>query len=320
MRSAWLLLAAMPALAQPDCTVQAQERLASATARFSVGSTSIAVTVPVGFRVEFLTVYLEVTNPQPGLFLQIGAQKIPVRDGASFNLDPEVDERPVFSLVNGDGGRLCSWQPGERVWAYDPPADVALTLRLHRLMRNALPWFFIAGDPLVLAARSKTAKDFTIDGEPARVLARTTRQVILRDPKPSSGFRTVKAQRYEVMVAMVEVEKRVSDGSLQMKITGPEVLTGGAAVTIFNLNRAAAELHCGSAVHHREWPEAARLPLSGDEKGVFTGACALKLHSGGEPEFDLMVQEQRTAPGQKGMPRVTLPSRRLNTLLEADHG
>jgi hypothetical protein len=319
MRSFWLLLAALPALAEP-CRVQTEERLASATTRFSIGSTTVAITVPVGFRVEFLTVYLEVSNPQPDLALQTGAQNIPIRDGSSFSMEPEVDERPTFAITDREGTRLCSWQPTERVWAYDPPVITPPAQRLHRLMRDALPWFFIAGDPLVLPTRSKTARDFTIDGEPARVLARTSRHVILRDPEPTPGFRTVKAQHYETIVAMVQVQKQLSSGALQITVTGPEVLTGGAALTIFSFNRTAAELHCGSAIHHHDWPDAARLPLTADDKGVFSAACPVKVHTEGDRQFDLVVQEEKLHPGQPALPHPQVTPRKIETFLEAQHG
>src|SRR5437764_10690030 len=79
LATALATLVSATALAQP-CTVQTEERLASATARFVAGPTTVAVTVPVGFRVEFLTFYLEVKDPQPDLFFQSGTQKIEVRD------------------------------------------------------------------------------------------------------------------------------------------------------------------------------------------------------------------------------------------------
>jgi hypothetical protein len=279
------------------------------------------MTLPVGFRVEFLTIYLEVANAQPDLLFQSGSQKIPVRDGASFSLDPEIDERPTFGITDRETKSLCSWQPSERVWAYDPPVITPPAQRLHRLMREALPWFFIAGDPLVLPVRSKNPRDFAIDGEPARVLARTTRHVILRDPKPSAGFRTVKAQRYETIVAMLEVQKQLSGGGLQVKVTGPEVLTGGAAITIFNFNHAAAELRCGAAIHHHDWPEAARLSLAGDDKSVFTGTCPVKIRAEGEPQFDVVIQEERLRPGQQQFqPHQPVAPRKIETFLEAQHG
>jgi len=321
MRSFWLLLAAVPALAQPPCTVQTEERLASATTRFSVGPTTVAMTVPVGFRVNFLTVYLEVNNPQPDLFFQTGSQKVPAADGAAISLEPEIDARPAFTILNGQGQRLCSWQPNERVWAYDPPVVPTPAKRLTRLMRNVQPWFYIAGDPVtVVPVRTKTARDFTIDDVPARVLARSTRFVILRDPNPSAGFRTVKSQGGEVILAMVQVRKELSGNALRITVTGPEVLTGSAAVTIFNMNRGAAELHCGSAIHHHDWPEAARLPMSDDDKGVYTGTCSLKSRGQGEPQFDLVVEEQRLRPGPRMLPNRPAAPQKIDTYLKAQHG
>jgi hypothetical protein len=279
------------------------------------------MTVPVGFRVELLTFYLEVSNPQPGLFFQTGVQKVPVSDNGAISLEPDIDQRPTFTIVDSQGRKLCSWQPSERVWAHDPPAVISRPLRLIRLMRNAQPWFYNAGDPVtVVPVRSKTAREFTIDDEPARLLARSTLYVILRDPKPSAGFRTVKSQGAEIILPMVELRKELSGSTLRITVNGPEVLTGPAVLTIFNFNRGAAELHCGSAIHRHDWPEAALLPLTADEKGSFSGTCSVKIRSTGEPQFDFVIQERRLRPGQQMLPHQPVTPRKIETFLEAQHG
>src|SRR5579883_1154976 len=100
------------AAGQSGCTVTEEQKLATVGAQFSVGTSSVRVTLPSQLYPSQPTlVYMETTGDASyGMRLESGGEKAAVRDGAALRLHPKRNERLSIALALPDGQR-CEWVP-----------------------------------------------------------------------------------------------------------------------------------------------------------------------------------------------------------------
>jgi hypothetical protein len=326
--SALFLAAAWPepAFSQPSCTLQEERRLSTLTGRFSVGSMTVSLTLPRSlFGSDATTVYLEVAGgiatdredllrDNPWLdnpWLESGGTKVMIRNGAAIQLTPRVNERVVLSIASRDGQRLCAWTPTIRVLAHSPPrreegfrTERFDYTRIHSGFRNA-------GDPILLEVGGKLANEtseFRIDGLPAMVLARTSWQVILRDPHPAAGMRTIESQVHSItlpfLVLQLELPNAPPNGraTLRIRVLGRNLLELPALpwgeLMLVNFNRERLNVRCGKAYRNEsDWDESRFIPLTRDRGGDFTAVCKVDLRQPGPVSMDgRFFERQRPRP------------------------
>jgi hypothetical protein len=178
-----------PAFGQPHCTVQEERHWRTLTAHFSIGSVTANVTLPtIVFRSNPPTVFLEVSGDgTSGFRMETGGVNVPLRNGAALRPAPKVGERILFTLTSGNGQPLCTWQPlFPRGWRSGKAPQ-----RTDAFSRVDAGFLRKLGDPIALWVAAGDAREFAIEGLPAMVLARGASEVILRDPRPRAGRRSV---------------------------------------------------------------------------------------------------------------------------------
>jgi hypothetical protein len=294
-----------PAFSQPGCTLQEERRLRTLTGRFSVGSMTVSLTLPRGLvHSDATTVFLEVsggtaTGPED-LSVESGGAKVIVRNGAAIHLTPRVNERVVFSIAGRDGQRLCVWTPTIKVSAGSPPR-VEDGFRTYRLDYSRIhSGFRNAGDPILLVVGGKLADEaagFRIDGLPAAVLARTSWQVILRDPHPGAGMRTIESQGHSITLAFLVLQLVLPDSTphgratLVIRVLGRNLVTLPALpvayLMLVNFNQERLKVRCGKTYRGvSDWDEGRFIPLTRDPGGDFTAVCKVDLRQPGPVSLD----------------------------------
>lgn len=313
---AFALLAVWPltAAGQSACTVREETHYRTLTGIFSAGSTTVTVTLPRSlWRGETATLYLEVSaadavaNPYE-MSLEPGGQAVAVQDGAALHLAPAKGDRILFSLAAPDGRRLCTWQPPIRVWTHSPPQveDGFRTVPFNRYP-TVISGFRNAGDPILLQVGGPLAAgsgNFRIDEAPARILARTSWQVILRDPHPAAGLRTIASQGYAITLPFVFLELRPERrphgrDTLEIRVSGLASVNlppmPAAVLSLANYSRETMSVLCGKSYlsDDEEWVEARMIELRRDSHGEFTSSCKVKFRRPGPVSLDGMFTEHR---------------------------
>ena len=300
-----MLLAAacsQTAFGQPGCANQERRwGLRLWTARFSAGAAAVTVTLPWQlFRRDVVTVFPEVSGDLPQrLFLETGGEKVAVENGAALHIFPKVGERVILSLATADGRPLCTWQPPVRVAAHGPPqVEEGFRQFAHELFRNA-------GEPIRLEVGGKLAggsAPFRIDGLPAAVIARTGWEVVLRDPLPATGLRTVESQGYSITLPFVEVQlqlpkpSRNGRGTLGIKVLGYDLVkTPGFLPEVFLINNSerTMSVNCGKSYRSDpEWPDGRFISLARQTDGEATALCKVRFHGDGQVSLEARVTER----------------------------
>lgn len=208
----------------------------------------------------FDDLFLEVAGEVPsGLFMETARERVPLLDGEALHFMPSRGERSV-RLMNAAGEALCSWMPRFRFMDGGPIG------RNRGFIESNFWVFHNLGEPILLgfgASVAATHADFTIEGIPARVLARQQDAVVLRDPKPSVGRRTVESagERGPLRFIQLDLEfsKRPPKGNAvlrvrvpKLKLLTPQVLSRvgrtvfykAPMVMLFNETRDIVELRC----------------------------------------------------------------------------
>ena len=160
------------------------------------------------------TIFLEVSNDGRSelleeLFVEYSGVKVPLKNGMALHLEHRTGERPLFTVITADRQPLCSWQPSFVTgWRQGSP------LQMSEAFSRVETWRFRkTGDPITLQAGGGDSREFTIGGLPAMVLARTSSQVILRDPQPVAGRRAVQSNGYAVELRFIDLQLRFSKPS-----------------------------------------------------------------------------------------------------------
>jgi hypothetical protein len=179
--------------AQDECSVKEQRRVTTLTGEFFLDGITAALTVPKFlYQLDLVTVRLQLSGSgEAGLFLRSGRQSTPLRDGATLQAMLRSHERFGFSIDAGDGRTLCSWEP-----------TIVVPKKTYRKLRDPSrfeeSFLRITGDPILLPFDHEIggeSLDFRLGGSPATVLAETRDQVVLRDPHPEAGERTLETSK-----------------------------------------------------------------------------------------------------------------------------
>jgi hypothetical protein len=254
-------------------------------------------------------VFLEVSGGEstnsPPLFMETGGERVAVADGAALHVVPTPRERVIFTLSTQDGVRLCNWIPSLLIATHSPPQfeDGFSELASHLFLTV---FFFNVGEPIRLELGGKLAggsAGFQIDGLQAVVLARSPCEVILRDPRPTIGFRTVVSQGYSTALRFVQVESQFSKPSLKGRATLTIKITGFDLVkkrseevpTIFleNYSEEAMTVLCGKLYRNDRDRYNAWVISPHREGGEFVAVCKVRLHAKGRANLEAMVGPTR---------------------------
>jgi len=307
------------AFAQPACIVEQEQKLQSVTGRFSFGTSSVALTLPYTlFRVDPSIVYMQVLGAPPnGASIDSGGQKVKIADGAALPLVPQRNKRLTFSVTDTNGRMLCEWVTNVATAKVDQPfvgEGFDPWDGLSPLLKNHYRRFRNAGDPIVLHVGGRLAKDgaqFTVDDIPATVLSRNGGQVIVTDPHPAAGIRTIESRgssiRMPFVLLRVEVlssKKSANAATLEISILGRERVDlpepQHRYLSLSNLAPGRFEIACGRNYKFRVDPGPVHLDQRDDK---LTASCRLKMAKPGPVSVDaLLVEVEQTQPSPK-LPR-----------------
>lgn len=309
--AALALMWCVAARAQTSCTVREERHWESQSGHFSVGTVHATVTLPTQIVTShFPTVFLEVAGGDPAeLFMEGGGVRVPLRHGAAMRLAPKAAERILFTLADGDGRVLCTWPPSFRHVGRQG-------LQRAPVFSGVSAWFFRnVGDPIMLSIGTDESREFRIGGIPAMVLSWTPWEVILRDPEPTVGSRTVNSQDAQITLRFIDVRVEISKpsprGKATLTVTVPKLDLWGTrlwplhpadnstqpAFFIFNFHPEVLTLRCG--YHHRvddlDRDEGRLVRITEDHvhNGRFTYACPVTMHQQGKVEIDTSFEESR---------------------------
>ncbi|HTX39137.1 MAG TPA: hypothetical protein VME43_29135 [Bryobacteraceae bacterium] len=313
----------MTAFAQPTCSVASETKLDTITGRFSFGRSTLALTLPYTlYRSDPEVVYMQVSGGDfpKELLLDSNGEKVRIQDGAEFHLFPKgtnpltFSKRLIFSITDTGGKSLCEWVTNVRTSKFDPPfipegfgplSDLSHQVR-HPRFTTKVQGFRNAGDPILLEVGGKLASgtgEFSIDGLPATVLARTAYQVILEDSHPAAGMRVNESRGYSISIAVVVLEMKLlsspSPGptSIEINLLGrdrialPALWDRSLALTNFDPSR--LQILCDKPPHGLG-PSFIR--LHGNEDRL-TASCRVNLLKPGPVSIDARLLETKTVGG-----------------------
>jgi hypothetical protein len=166
--------------------------------------------------------------------------------------------------------------------------------------------FRTAGDPILLQVGGNLAREsgeFSIDGVPMTVLARNACQVVLLDPHPAAGLRTVESRGYSISLPFIVLRLDVDAARATLKITVlgrdqvplPEL--SRRAVSLYNYSPAGLQFSCSRAFVSGD---PTMVPLAG--KGAeLSASCRVRLLRPGPVNIDGLYTES------SGPSRILLP-------------
>ena len=324
-----------PVFCQPHCTIQEERRWRTLAAHFSLGPVTASVTLPaIVFRSDPPIVFLEVTGEgASGFRMGTGGVTVPLEDGAALHPSPKAGERVIFTLSTADGQTLCSWQPAFwRGWSTGPPPQ-----RPEAFSRVDAGFLRKVGDPIALWVAAADGREFAIAGVPAMVLARGGSEVILRDPRPMAGRRTVESKGYQIELRFIEVEMRFSkpssNGRATLTVRVPKIdLWGGhlfalhpwemegstlADLTLANYSGDTVSLLCkgvhGSNLLGTDADDYRQLRITRNKirDGDFQDTCSVRFKKPGAVDIDLLFYEtppyHQSRPGGRRIPGTPFP-------------
>ena len=141
---------------------------------------------------------------------------------------------------------------------------------------------------------------------PAPVLARTPSLVILRDPQPATGLRTVGAPKgYGVTLRFVDVEWQLPQPGrdvLGVKVVGLHDMDRPAKLVLVNYNRNALTLRCGKdetdSGAYMGLDELRSIPITPDKvrDGEFAETCRVRLSGQGRVDIGAFISELPRLP------------------------
>jgi hypothetical protein len=282
---------------QPGCTVQETQRIYTVTGRFSFGSSRLALTLPhVLYRADPSVVYMQLSGSDfpRGLSLESGGEKVRIEDGAALHLSPQRNVRLSFSVMGKDGRALCAWATNVATAAGSPPF-VREGFRSRRHPDRTHDDFRNAGDPIFLAVGGRLASEsgeFFVDGLPATVLARNACQVILQDPRPVPGMRTIESRGFSVTLPFVVVELKLAGAgsagraTLEIRVLGRDRIAMRtlpvARLALFNFDPDKLKVLCGRPVNYGD-PRIVALEW---KKDLLAASCKVRILKPGPASFD----------------------------------
>ena len=316
------LVSHQPGLAQTGCTVQERREVSTISGEFGTSLGTVRLTLPLGFHVE-MTVFLEVSNgssaeSQQDMWMESGGERVRIRNGAALHVAPKEKERLLFSLVDSEGERLCTWQPPAKVL---PPT---LKYRPGGFLRDPFEWsayplaqlFLNLGEPILLSVGEGLGRgsgDFRIGGFPAMVLARNPAFVILRDPQPTVGLRTIESEGYRITLPFVDTQLQLpkpsshGGGVVKIKVLGADILKPPAYLNLANHSRDVVRLLSGRASGiGSEWDDFREFVLHPIDNGAFTATCRVQFLQEGRIDLYSLVlhHEKRALPWRDLIPPI----------------
>jgi len=301
----------MVAFAQPACSVAQEVKLATVTGRFSFGRSTLALTLPYTlYRSDPSVVSMQVSGDDfpKELLLESNGEKAPIRDGAGLHLSPKRNKRLTFSITSTDGKSLCEWAASVGTSKFDPPvipegfgprSDLSFQRTIPRVTTK-MQGFRNAGDPILLQVGGELASEtarFSMDGFPARVLARNAGQVILEDPHPAAGMRTIKSRGYAISIPVIVLEMKLLNStspgptSIEVNVLGRDRIDLPALPTrhlsLTNFDPSALQVLCDKPPFGLG-PSFIRLNGKDDR---LTGSCRVKLLKPDAVRIDAMLME-----------------------------
>jgi hypothetical protein len=319
------------AIAEPNCAVSEERGLWTITGRFSVGSGAVSLTLPWSLYAEGAVLFQEVAAgvPASALFLDTGEDRAPVEDGGAISVKPKQGGRIVITLRDEAGQPLCMWTPSVRQLKGSAPVSPDGFLKGNFLSRysaegNSESLFRNTGEPILLGVGGKLAAGhgiYRIDDLPATILARTSHQVVLRDPQPKTGLRTVESQGYAITIPFVEVRMSLPSpaearsGTIQIEVLGADAVRqpGNDAVwprpslLLINSSQDRIQLLCGRSFQEdADHDDARDVALTREPGGGMKGACKFKYTAAGPVELRGLVV---LFPSRLRQPHLSLPPR-----------
>lgn len=227
-----MCVCALGAMAQPQpCPVTRQgvADVVTTTIAFSDGTVSLTLP-PFEFGYENMLLTIETQGTYgPSLKLQVGGESSPIENGAVLHVRLKPLERLVFSVMR-NGEVECTWAPHIR--AGDPPTKRRIAAgHVSGFQRNEIALRPV-GDPVELVLFhnvEEVPREVKIGGLPATVLAETSVYLILRDPWPATGTRTVVTRGESSLLHFAEIQRRMvptSASSALLEIQGRDVPEG----------------------------------------------------------------------------------------------
>ncbi len=308
------------AVAQQSCAVEEQRKQATIRGRLSIEQSTVALTLPYTlYRAEPSFLMMQVTGPDPpgDWFLDSGGEKVRIRDGAKLHLTPRRNQRLTFNVVDGSGQSRCQWIPNVGTSKWDAPVipqGFASSMKQStesKYFKNRR--FLNAGDPILLQVggtlKSESAP-YSIDGEPATVLARNASQVVLEDAHPRAGMRVIESRGYSISLAFLILDLKLLNSttpgltSIEIQVLGREQIDLPSLrfrrLGLMNLDPERLQILC--APNHRDSP---LIDVRGKEDRL-TASCRVKLLKPGPVSIDGLFME--TGPGE-GAAHFPLPGR-----------
>lgn len=319
------LLVLWPHFAAGQCTVQEHNAAWSVVGHFAAGGVRITLAIPRSLvrRNYSFIVFPEVTgldgsDAHPQLTLSSPTESVPLRDGVALHVVHQPGQRLIFSLATIDGKKLCSWEPyvlfrknrGRNIHGF-------AALITDGICRTT-------GEPVWIAFGDESPngrRKFSIGGLPARMLMESSTFVILRDPDPMPGSRTVATEGETATLRFVNIKmdmQPTSDGAnLEIHVRGiPNEIDWrpftrvDPLLILTNLNSSAARLNCGwGRRFHSERGEATGHSLQGESETLTCHIVA--RHSGRiDPnDFTAHVADPQRIALAPIVPRLPLPRR-----------
>ena len=212
---------------------------------------------------------------------------------------------------------LCEWVTSVATAKVDQPfVGEGFDPRdgLSPLVKYPYRYFRNAGEPIVLHVGGRLAKDgaqFTVDDVPATVLSRNGGQVILSDPHPSAGIRTIESRGSSIRVPFVEMRVQVlssnqsaTAATLEISILGRDRVDlpepQRRFLSLYNPAPGRLEIACGRQSKFRTDPGAVYLDQKDDK---LTASCRIRLLKPGPIFIDALLIEREQAPQSPRLPR-----------------
>ncbi|MBZ5607782.1 MAG: hypothetical protein LAP38_05965 [Acidobacteriia bacterium] len=287
------------------------------TVQFTVDQRIAKLTIPSSLtESEYLTVFVEApgaaTSTVSGeeLFIQTDEGRAPFRSGVVLHAMRRKGRRLTFWVTTGAGEHLCSWQPpiyavrdhfpgsGADYRTLDPYAR-----RLFRRIGEPIEW-----DTYGVTVRE--TDEFRIDGALMTLLAIAPGYVILRDPAPSPGLRTIQGPGYDTVYRIVDArmsirEPQAKRSFLDITITGLEGIKHRVGMVLINRSQDKIRLLCGKyPSRYKEWNRGqdreeikwVEFMPRDVQTGVYEYSCPITLIPGAQPVIDASLVEHDPKP------------------------
>ncbi len=219
------------------------------------------VTLPAGVvESDPLEVFVESQGPERDLLIATGDEMVPLKNGTVLHPPTGRGKRKDFFIITAAGEMVCAWKPSIG-FAPLTPVAVSKASERARQIASRIVVYPVAGDPIFIERPRSLNKTetFTIGDLAATVLARSERMVILRDPGPKPGWRTIEWNGGSLNLRFAEVlfestKRSHEPPSLNVAAHGLEGIIRSRSVVMYvtNHSKLQGRLRCGRRVRGAE--------------------------------------------------------------------